>query len=300
MIAYVVSDLFQSPAQVLVNPVNTVAAMGKGVARDFRQFYPKMYDQYRSLCERGEFQIGQLWLYKTAHKWILNFPTKQHWRDPSKPEYIEAGLRKFAATYAEKGITSISFPMLGSGLGGLDWETQVRPLMERYLASLPINIFIHVYNADDPPKADPQVLQEWLHGEPQLPTFAQFWNDLTALLRREILFESPEDHSTFQVTFDAEERRVMLSAADQKPLILSESTLADLWHAIRTAGYCAPQNFPSGLDSRASMVVALLTRLDYIRPVKISRSDTPQGIGLQVVSGFDRGSRVSTLKVVEA
>jgi O-acetyl-ADP-ribose deacetylase (regulator of RNase III) len=298
MIAYVVSDLFQSPARVLVNPVNTVGAMGKGIARDFRQFYPEMYDQYHSLCERGQFQIGQLWLYKTPHKWILNFPTKQHWRDPSKLEYVEAGLQKFVATYAEKGITSISFPMLGSGLGGLDWQSQARPLMERILAPLPIDIFIHLYNADNPEKTDQNFVRSWLHGEPQIPAFAQFWNDLVALLSREVLFETLDDHSTFRVTFDAEERRMTL--ADKKALILSESTLADLWHAIRTAGYCAPQNLPSSLDSRASMIVALLTRLDYIRPIKISHPKSEQTIGLQVVSMLNQTGRASTMKVIES
>lgn len=300
MIAYVVSDLFQSPARVLVNPVNTVGAMGKGIARDFRQFYPEMYDQYLSLCERGQFQTGQLWLYKTAHKWILNFPTKQHWRDPSKLEYIEAGLQKFVATYAEKGITSISFPMLGSGLGGLDWESQVRPLMERMLARLPIDIFIHLYDADNPEKIEQNQVRDWLHGEPQVPPFAQFWNDLAALLSREVLFETLDDHSTFRAALDLEERRITIAAADKKALILSESTLADLWHAIRTAGYCAPQNLPSGLDSRASTIIALLTRLDYIRPVKISRPDSQPGIGLQVISRLNLASRVSTMKVIEA
>ncbi len=300
MIAYVVSNLFQTPARVLVNPVNTVGAMGKGIARDFRQFYPEMYDQYHGLCERGQFQTGQLWLYKTPHKWILNFPTKQHWRDPSKLEYVEAGLQKFVATYAEKGITSISFPMLGSGLGGLDWQSQVRPLMERILAPLPIDIFIHLYDADSTEKMDTNSVRSWLHGEPQIPTFTQFWNDLVALLGREVLFETLDDHSTFRVTFDAEERRMTLAAADKKALILSESTLADLWHAIRTAGYCAPQNLPAGLDSQASMIVALLTRLDYIRPVKISHPKSEPAIGLQVISILNPTGRASTMKVIES
>jgi len=300
MIAYVVTDLFQSPARVLVNPVNTVGAMGKGIARDFRQFYPEMYDQYHSLCERGQFQVGQLWLYQTPHKWILNFPTKQHWRDPSKLEYVEAGLQKFAATYAEKGITSISFPMLGSGLGGLDWESQVRPLMERILAPLPINIFIHLYDAANPQKVDQQALQTWLHSEPQIPTFSQFWNDLVSLITRETAFETLDDHSAFHVTFDAEERRITLAAADKKALLLSESTVADLWHAIRTAGYCAPQSLPAGLDSRASMIVALLARLNYIRPIKISRPEGQPAIGLHVMSILNSTSRASTMKVIEA
>lgn len=300
MIAYVVSDLFQSPARVLVNPVNTVGAMGKGMARDFRQFYPEMYDEYHRLCERGQFQIGQLWLYKTPHKWILNFPTKQHWRDPSKLAYVKAGLQKFVDTYAEKGITSISFPMLGSGLGGLDWDRQVRPLMERTLAPLPINIFIHLYDTGKPQKVEPQAMQAWLQGEPQIPTFAQFWDDLVGLVSRETVFKTLDDQSSFNVALNAEDGRMTLTGSDKKPVVISESTAADLWHAIRTAGYCAPQNLPSGLDTQSSMIVALLTRLDYIRPIKMSHPKGEQTIGLQVMPSLNQANPGSSLKVLES
>jgi hypothetical protein len=143
-------------------------------------------------------------------------------------------------------------------------------------------------------------VQAWLHGEPQTPTFAQFWSDLVALLSRETFFETLDDQSQFRVTLDLEERRIMLTAADKKALLLSESTTADLWHAIRTAGYCAPQNLPAGLDARASMIVALLTKLDYIRPVKISHPESQTVIGLHVVSILNETSRASTMKVLDA
>ena len=145
MINYVDSYLFQSPAKVLVNPVNTVGVMGKGLALRFKQTYPDMFQAYQQLCENGQFDIGDLMLYKTPDKWILNFPTKKHWRQKSKLEYIEGGLQKFLSTYLNQGITSISFPMLGCGAGGLDWETQVKPLMVKYLRDLPLDIYIHLY-----------------------------------------------------------------------------------------------------------------------------------------------------------
>ena len=144
MITYVNSDLFESPAQVLVNAVNTVGVMGKGIALDFRQRYPDMFRRYQELCEHQQFNIGQLWLYKTSDRWILNFTTKRHWRGPSTLSFIETGLKVFVSTYEQKHIASISFPMLGCGHGGLEWESQVQPLMERYLNSLPISIYIHV------------------------------------------------------------------------------------------------------------------------------------------------------------
>ena len=145
MITYVDSDLFQSPAKVLVNAVNTVGVMGKGIALRFKHVYPDMFKAYQQLCENGQFDIGDLMLYKTPDKWILNFPTKKHWRDKSQPEHIDAGLQKFDSIYGEEGITSISFPLLGCGAGGLNWETQVQPLMEKYLSDLPIIIYIHLY-----------------------------------------------------------------------------------------------------------------------------------------------------------
>ena len=145
MITYIVGDLFESSAQVIVNPVNVVGVMGKGLAKKFKQAYPDMFKQYKTLCNTGELDVGKLWLYKAPDKWILNFPTKQHWRQKSKLEYIEAGLKEFVDTYDTLGIQSIAFPMLGCGAGGLDWE-DVRPLMENYLGDLPIEITIYQYN----------------------------------------------------------------------------------------------------------------------------------------------------------
>ncbi len=143
MLTYIEGDLFQSSAKVLANPVNTAGVMGKGLAFEFKKRYPAMFEEYHTLCENGQFQVGDLWLYKTSDIWILNFPTKRHWREKSTLEIIETGLQKFIAIYNQEAITSIAFPKLGSGLGGLDWDTQVRPLMEQYLQPLLIEIFIY-------------------------------------------------------------------------------------------------------------------------------------------------------------
>ena len=110
MITYVDCDLLQSPARVLVNTVNTVGVMGKGIAKEFKQIYPEMFTEYQRLCDKGAFDIGNLWIYQTSHKWVLNFPTKRDWRQPSRLEYIQAGLEKFVARYHDYGITFISFP----------------------------------------------------------------------------------------------------------------------------------------------------------------------------------------------
>lgn len=110
MITYVAGNLFTSPAQVLVNTVNTQGVMGKGIALQFRKTFPDMFKKYQDLCETNKIDIGVLWIYKTPHKWILNFPTKRHWRNPSRAEYIEIGLRKLSEKFNELGIYSIAFP----------------------------------------------------------------------------------------------------------------------------------------------------------------------------------------------
>lgn len=149
MITYVSGDLFQSHAKVLVNPVNTAGVMGKGLALAFKKRYPAMYESHRERCKSGQLEIGQLWLFKAKNKWVLNFPTKKHWRNPSKAAYIEAGLQTFAQTYETLGIDSVAFPRLGCGAGELDWERQVKPLMAHYLATLPIEVLVYHFDSDD-------------------------------------------------------------------------------------------------------------------------------------------------------
>ena len=145
MLTYVTINLFDSPAQTLVNTVNTVGVMGKGIAADFKKLYPEMYERYRRLCQEEKLDVGMLYIYRTPNKIIVNFPTKKHWRQRSRVEYIEAGLEKFVTHYGDYGISSVSFPQLGCGHGELDWEKQVHPVMERHLSGLPIPVYIHLY-----------------------------------------------------------------------------------------------------------------------------------------------------------
>lgn len=142
---YLKGDIFSSPAEVLVNPVNVFGVMGKGLAAEFKRKYPNMFKRYKQFCDDKKFSVGQLWLAHEDDYDILLFPTKKHWRGFSKIEYIRAGLEKFVKTYAQKEIKSVAFPKLGCGYGGLDWE-EVRPLMEKYLSDLPIEIYIYLDN----------------------------------------------------------------------------------------------------------------------------------------------------------
>ena len=146
MIEYIEGDIFESPAQVIVNTVNTVGVMGKGLALSFKQRYPQMFEKYKLACEKHQLTIGKLMLFYEADHWLLMFPTKENWRNPSKLEYIEKGLMKFVQTYAEKNITSIAFPRLGCGNGELNWA-DVKPIMERSLKKLPIDVYISWYKS---------------------------------------------------------------------------------------------------------------------------------------------------------
>lgn len=151
-ISFIKGNLFNTKAQTIVNTVNCVGVMGKGIALVFKLRYPMLFEKYAELCRNKLIQPGKLWIYKgdINTPWVLNFPTKFHWKYPSKIEYIESGLIKFVETYEEKGITSIAFPMLGTHNGGLDKET-VRSLMVKHLSkcNIPIEIYDYDPNASD-------------------------------------------------------------------------------------------------------------------------------------------------------
>lgn len=149
MIQYVSGNIFESPAEVLVNPVNLDGVMGAGLALEFRKRYPTMYEKYLKACSFNRFKIGTLMLIPEQGKQIMLFPTKIHWRNQSRPEYIDEGLRKFVDTYKQKGIHSIAFPMLGCGKGGLRFEN-VRPIMERYLNNIDADVYIYLSDGKEP------------------------------------------------------------------------------------------------------------------------------------------------------
>lgn len=143
-------SIFSSKCQTLVNTVNCVGIMGAGIALECRLRYPQMFEQYARLCADARLDIGQLWLYKTPQRWVLNFPTKKHWRYPSRPEYLRLGLQKFVDTYQARGITSVAFPLLGAHNGGLPPKESLA-LMLHYLGACTIPVEIYEY---DPACAD--------------------------------------------------------------------------------------------------------------------------------------------------
>lgn len=145
MIIYKRASIFEATTQTKVNTVNCVGVMGKGIALDYKKKYPNMFNSYKKICNKKLMNIGLLQLWKENDSdWILNFPTKYHWKNPSKLEYLEKGLQKFVEIYKDKGITSITFPQLGCQNGGLDWESEVKPLMEKYLNDIDIEVHVNM------------------------------------------------------------------------------------------------------------------------------------------------------------
>lgn len=152
-------SIFDSNAQTLVNTINCVGVMGKGLALEFKNRYPAMFDKYKSFCNKGVFKPGVLWIYKAEDgKWILNFPTKVDWKNPSELSYIEEGLKKFVEIWKEKGIKSIAFPLLGCKNGGLDANVVI-PLMERYLSDCE-GLDVTIYDDRGPKVEEPNISKE--------------------------------------------------------------------------------------------------------------------------------------------
>lgn len=138
-----IGNLFESSAHTLVNTVNCVGVMGKGIALEFKRRYPAMFADYVVRCQQGAVQLGEPYHYTDLiGTSLVNFPTKAHWRSASRLADIEAGLDYFVAHYEEWGIESIAFPPLGCGNGGLSWA-DVGPLMFRKLGALPLAVEIY-------------------------------------------------------------------------------------------------------------------------------------------------------------
>jgi O-acetyl-ADP-ribose deacetylase (regulator of RNase III) len=140
VIRYVQGDILEADAEALVNTVNCVGVMGRGIALQFKRAYPANFKAYAAACKREEVRPGRMFVFETGELtnpcYIINFPTKVHWRGKSRIEHIEAGLDALVAEVTAREIRSIAIPPLGSGLGGLDWA-EVRPLIERAMTEIP-------------------------------------------------------------------------------------------------------------------------------------------------------------------
>jgi O-acetyl-ADP-ribose deacetylase (regulator of RNase III) len=147
MIEYVTGNILDSDAEALVNTVNTVGVMGKGIALQFKNVYPNNFRAYEVACKSKLVQTGKMFVTKdssasSGEKIIINFPTKKDWRKPSEYQFIESGLDDLLQVIKERNINSIALPPLGAGNGGLDWE-KVKQIIETKLAGSSTKIFVY-------------------------------------------------------------------------------------------------------------------------------------------------------------
>lgn len=139
MLRYAQGNLLEASAEALVNTVNTVGVMGKGIALMFKEAFPQNYREYVAACKRGDVRLGEMFVTAgpalQGPRWIINFPTKGHWRNRTREEWVRDGLADLRRVIEERKIRSIAVPPLGCGNGGLRWET-VRPMLESALEDL--------------------------------------------------------------------------------------------------------------------------------------------------------------------
>ncbi len=147
MIQYTDVSIFKLPVMAYVNPINCKGAMGKGLALDFKKLFPLNFSYYKKQCTARNVKPGTMLVYKTmlvkrSPNFIINFPTKDDWKNPSELQFIADGLKHLVQVCIEENITSIAIPQLGCGLGGLDWEV-VRPMIiEAFINQPQITVFL--------------------------------------------------------------------------------------------------------------------------------------------------------------
>ena len=146
MITYLRGNLLEDDAQALVNTVNTVGVMGKGIALQFKQRFPANFAAYAQACKLRQVQTGHMFVTEpgelTGPRWVVNFPTKQHWRDPSRQCCLVGGLQDLRSFLVSNAVESIALPALGAGLGGLSWAA-VRGHIEAGLGDLPVDVRVY-------------------------------------------------------------------------------------------------------------------------------------------------------------
>lgn len=158
MITYTHGDILKDESEAVVNTVNCVGVMGRGIALQFRNSYPENFKAYEIACKQGLVQPGRMFVTETGEfspRYIINFPTKRHWRGKSRMDDIESGLAALVALLREKNIRSIAIPPLGSGLGGLDWN-EVKPRIEAALAGL-ADVSVAIYEPGGAPSTEMMV-----------------------------------------------------------------------------------------------------------------------------------------------
>lgn len=276
MLIYRRTSLLESNAQTLVNTVNCVGVMGKGLAQAFKDREPAMFAAYKRICDGRKLEPGKLWLWRGSESWVLNFPTKMHWRNPSKLEWIEAGLAKFAAAYEEQGISEISFPKLGCGNGNLDWA-DVQPVMEHYLARLPIKIYIHDYTKDVGLPEHLEAIAETVRLEQPLnPSFERFLQSIQRVV-------DLGGEQLVELDSQAPFRALMSPSAElaietrESSWSFEEDVLRGVWLELQSGIVTKDRAGWSNRDA-GTPLLSILSLLPGLRPIEIQRrgSEKPE------------------------
>jgi O-acetyl-ADP-ribose deacetylase (regulator of RNase III) len=269
MLIYRRTSLLESSAQTLVNTVNCVGVMGKGLAHAFKVREPKMFAAYKRICEQHLLEPGKLWLWRGSPSWVLNFPTKLHWRQPSKLEWIEAGLDKFVSAYESQGITEISFPKLGCGNGNLEWD-EVRPVMERYLGKLPIKVYIHDYTRDIGLPEHLETIADAVrragHAEPSFENFMQSLHKVVDLGGEQLV--ELGSHAPFRAAMTAPD--ALGIEAGGAHWQFEEEALRGVWLELQSGVVTKDAAAWTARDAGPQMV-SLLSLLPGLRPIEIQR-----------------------------
>jgi O-acetyl-ADP-ribose deacetylase (regulator of RNase III) len=271
LITYIEGNIFESPAKTLVNTINTAGAMGKGIAREFKKLFPDMFKEYLKLSETGKLEIGQLWLYRTQHKWVLNFPTKKHWRQPSKFEYIDEGLKYFVLNYNKARINSIAFPKLGCGNGELEWR-DVKPLMEKHLGKLPIDIYIYTKTENlIPEHKNIKEMQEWLRTQPQYLPYNEVKDDLAKQLKNNNIFHGNKRH---KFIVNIAEAGLLIEFQNKREMVFWEGNesgngLKEIWQYLRTKGICTLEDLIDYGIIFPEIILEIFTQLHYVNKIEV-------------------------------
>lgn len=280
MLIYRRTSLLESTAQTLVNTVNCVGIMGKGIALEFKKREPEMFAAYKRICDQKLLAPGKLWLWRGKDQRTLNFPTKLHWRNPSKLEWIEAGLRKFVENYKALGIVEISFPRLGCGNGGLDWD-DVRPLMERYLSPLPIQVYIHDFTVDIGLPEHMEAVANKLRGEraadSNFDSFMQSLYRATDLVRGNLLdipSKSPID--AFIVDGHLKLR------FEEREWTFDREDLRGVWVSLQKGVLTKEKAGWTSMDG-GKPLLSLISLLPHVRPIQIQKAECPAELAVELL-----------------
>lgn len=278
MIEYLRGDIFMSPAQVIVNTVNTVGVMGKGIALEYKKRYPDMFVEYKKACENKDLKCGKLMLWYGSDHWILLFPTKEHWRGSSKMEYIRLGLEAFRQHYADYNITSIAFPKLGCGNGGLKWE-DVKLVMEEYLTDLPIDVYVYLSSVEDKNGSVEEETKSMLYADVKSDIIQK-----TSIVPMTIIISDRK----WDAFYNFKTNELKFLSEDGEEEYINDDDLHDAWDEamVKKVISVVP-------DSPNELYYNLLRSMGYMTKVNIERQNSDLVLnGFQVNSGMGRNYMV--------